>query len=48
MWKFLMAQSAVLDENRGAKSGATRNPFVSNEAMSNDILVDSALSWLLD
>ncbi|KAH6684754.1 hypothetical protein B0J14DRAFT_573532 [Halenospora varia] len=47
MWKFLMAQSAVLDENRGSKN-ITRSPFVNNEEMSNDVLVDTALSWLLD
>ncbi|KAE9376418.1 hypothetical protein N431DRAFT_542071 [Stipitochalara longipes BDJ] len=48
MWKFLMAQSAVLDEARGAKHASIRSPFVSDEKMSNDVLVETALSWLLD
>jgi len=43
-----MAQSAVLDGNRGSKNGPPRGPFVRNEEMSNDLLVESALSWLLD
>ncbi|KAH8679563.1 hypothetical protein BGZ60DRAFT_400248 [Tricladium varicosporioides] len=47
MWKFLLAQSAVLDETRGSKN-TMRSPFVSNDEMSNDVLVDTALSWLLD
>ena len=43
-----MAQSAVLDENRGSKIGPQRSPFVSNMEMDNDVLVETALSWLLD
>jgi hypothetical protein len=37
MWKFLMAQSAVLDGNRGPKNGPPRGPFVRIEEMSNDL-----------
>ncbi|PMD49022.1 hypothetical protein L207DRAFT_627652 [Hyaloscypha variabilis F] len=48
MWKFLMAQSAVLDEPRSAKHASPRGPFISGTEMSNDVLVDTALSWLLD
>ncbi|KAG4437723.1 hypothetical protein IFR05_006806 [Cadophora sp. M221] len=47
MWKFLMEQSAVLGEERGSKNNA-REPLVNDEDMSNDALVESALSWLLD
>lgn len=49
MWKYLMEHSAVLDEDRGASARNTeRSPLVNNEEMSNDALVESALSWLLD
>ncbi|KAH7336167.1 putative C6 transcription factor [Rhexocercosporidium sp. MPI-PUGE-AT-0058] len=47
MWKFLMEQSAVLGEERGMRNTA-REPLVNDEDMSNDALVESALSWLLD
>lgn len=49
MWKFLMEQSAVLREERGPKSTAKEpEPLIHNEEMSNDALVETALSWLLD
>jgi hypothetical protein len=56
MWQFLMAHSAVLDENRGShaqNASSTGNdgptaPFVGTGEMSNDVLVENALSWLLD
>ncbi|PVH84960.1 hypothetical protein DL98DRAFT_568590 [Cadophora sp. DSE1049] len=47
MWKFLMEQSAVLGEERVSKN-TDREPLVNDEEMSNDALVESALSWLLD
>lgn len=42
-----MEQSAVLGEERVSKN-ADREPLVNDEGMSNDALVESALSWLLD
>lgn len=42
-----MEHSAVLDEDRGARNGEW-GPLVNNEEMSNDALVETALSWLLD
>ena len=47
MWKFLIAQSAVLGENRGSETGSQRSRM-SNGEMNNAVLVDAALSWLLD
>lgn len=46
MWKFLMAQPALLDNNRGPKKGPPRGPFMNNQEVSNDVLVETALSWL--
>ncbi len=47
MWKFLMEHSSILDEERGVKHGL-RRPWVNPENLSNDDLVENALSWLLD
>jgi hypothetical protein len=47
MWKFLKVHSAVLAEDRGSK-GDVRGPFVGSGEMANDVLVENALSWLLD
>lgn len=42
-----MEQSAILNDERGTKNTA-REPLVNDKDMSNDALVESALSWLLD
>jgi hypothetical protein len=42
-----MEHSAVLGEQRESRDSA-RSPLVNNEEISNDALVERALSWLLD
>ena len=48
MWIFLITHSAVHRENRGSRTGSQGSPFMSNGEMNNAVLVDTALSWLLD
>ncbi|KAL2068486.1 hypothetical protein VTL71DRAFT_16584 [Oculimacula yallundae] len=48
MWKFLIAQSAVLGEQRVSRAGPQRSPLVNHGQMDNAVLVETALTWLLD